>query len=518
VAWADFGRSDELFGLDMAWLVYQGSFKLVRTFTSPQTSLGDLNAASMARLIGMVSDITLILDGDGVILDAAFQSRQLLDALNDSAGWVSQTFGSIVAADSRTKTAALLQDAMGHATPKWRHINHKATDGRSIPVLYCGVKIGGSGRVMAFGRDLSAVSTLQQRLLNAQQSVERDYARLRDIEGCYRLLFQQSSEAVLVLDPAKSRIIEANPAANAMFRTGTADVTGRPLSKLFGTDNLAALQSRMDGIPASDQSDDVPMQLAQDGPQVRVRMSLFRQENTTLLLMCITPVHAMPYVPVVPDDKAILLRAVESAPDAFVVTDDNGDVISANAAFVEMVQLLHEDEVVGQPLDRWIGEGGVGLGVLTANLRRRGAMRCFRTTVRGEHGSMAQVEMSAVPTSDDERWAVSYAIRNVSARLDMGLQSNPFYAGPQGIGAPAKTGRQLTRSVEQLTELIGRVSLRDLVRESTEVIERLAIEAALELTHSNRTLAAEMLGLSRQSLYVKLRRYGIDDLAKPERH
>lgn len=37
---------------------------------------------------------------------------------------------------------------------------------------------------MAFGRDLSAVPTLQQRLLNAQQAVERDYARLRDIEVC----------------------------------------------------------------------------------------------------------------------------------------------------------------------------------------------------------------------------------------------------------------------------------------------------------------------------------------------
>jgi len=71
----------------------------------------------MVRLIGIGSDITLILVGDGVILDAALQSRQLLDALNDSAGWVSQTFGSIVAADSRTKTAALLQDAMGHAHP-----------------------------------------------------------------------------------------------------------------------------------------------------------------------------------------------------------------------------------------------------------------------------------------------------------------------------------------------------------------------------------------------------------------
>jgi len=43
------------------------------------------------------------------------------------------------------------------------------------------------------------------------------------------------------------------------------------------------------------------------------------------------------------------------------------------------------------------------------------------------------------------------------------------------------------------------------------------IEAALELTGDNRASAAEMLGLSRQSLYVKLRRFGMSDVsAEPE--
>jgi DNA-binding NtrC family response regulator len=87
-------------------------------------------------------------------------------------------------------------------------------------------------------------------------------------------------------------------------------------------------------------------------------------------------------------------------------------------------------------------------------------------------------------------------VRNVGRRL--------------GADAP-RSARQLPRSVEQLTELIGRVSLKDLVRETTDVIERLCIEAALELTGDNRASAAEMLGLSRQSLYVKLRRYGLVD-------
>ncbi len=82
-----------------------------------------------------------------------------------------------------------------------------------------------------------------------------------------------------------------------------------------------------------------------------------------------------------------------------------------------------------------------------------------------------------------------------------------------GASAPTRApDRQLPRSVEQMTELVGRVPLKDLVRETTDVIERLCIEAALELTGDNRASAAEILGLSRQSLYVKLRRYGLGDL------
>ena len=74
----------------------------------------------------------------------------------------------------------------------------------------------------------------------------------------------------------------------------------------------------------------------------------------------------------------------------------------------------------------------------------------------------------------------------------------------------------MPRSLEQLKELVGRVPLRDLVRETTDIIEQMCIEAALELTSDNRASAAEMLGLSRQSLYVKLRRHGLGELDSQE--
>lgn len=69
----------------------------------------------------------------------------------------------------------------------------------------------------------------------------------------------------------------------------------------------------------------------------------------------------------------------------------------------------------------------------------------------------------------------------------------------------------MARSLEHVSDDIGRVALKDIVREYSDSIERLCIEAALKLTGDNRASAAEMLGLSRQSLYVKLRRYGLGD-------
>ncbi|MEM7676903.1 MAG: helix-turn-helix domain-containing protein, partial [Myxococcota bacterium] len=83
---------------------------------------------------------------------------------------------------------------------------------------------------------------------------------------------------------------------------------------------------------------------------------------------------------------------------------------------------------------------------------------------------------------------------------------------PRRHSTESTVGSELPQSVEQLTGLVGRVPLKEIVRETTDVIERLCIEAALEVSGDNRASAAQMLGLSRQSLYAKLRRYGLGDL------
>lgn len=135
-----------------------------------------------------------------------------------------------------------------------------------------------------------------------------------------------------------------------------------------------------------------------------------------------------------------------------------------------------------------------------SNLRQRGAVRLFSTTLRGELGSVSEVEISATSVNQGGQSALGFAIRDVERRLS----------------TESRGSRDLPQSVGHLTELVGRVSIKEIVGETTDVIEQLCIEAALDLTRDNRAAAAELLGLSRQSLYVKMRRFGMGDLTTAE--
>ena len=97
--------------------MHWGISALVKTFVSPQTSLGDLDAGSAASLIAASSDVTLIVDAHGTIRDMAFQSTELLDDLSESAHWVGRALAATVAPDSRPKVAALLREATAAAEP-----------------------------------------------------------------------------------------------------------------------------------------------------------------------------------------------------------------------------------------------------------------------------------------------------------------------------------------------------------------------------------------------------------------
>ena len=56
-------------------------------FKSPKESLGDLGAQSAAKLIAAASDVAVVVDGQGVIRDVAFNKEELSNELDSRGRW-----------------------------------------------------------------------------------------------------------------------------------------------------------------------------------------------------------------------------------------------------------------------------------------------------------------------------------------------------------------------------------------------------------------------------------------------
>jgi transcriptional regulator PpsR len=451
-----------------------------------------LDAAATEALLAAAGDLSLVMDADGIVLSVSFGSEEM--AKEGYKKWIDQPWIETVTPDSRSKIEALLSDASQRGRPKWRNVNHTSSRGADVPVLYTAVSVGAQGQIVAIGRDLRDVANLQQRLMDAQQAMERDYWRLRNVETRYRMLFQMSADAILVVEGNNGRVVEANPAAAELLGDNGKRLVGKSLLDCVGAEAAQALEALIAGVRAAGRADDAMIRLGPDRREYQVSSFYFRQESAALFLLRIAAVRTEASASVTPKS---VLRALEFAADAFAVTDLDGRVISMNRAFLDLAQMPTESQVRGEPLDRWIGRSRVDFSVLMANLRQHGTIRLFATTLTGEHGAIADVEISAVSVTAADAPCLVFNIRNVGVR----------------VSVEADNASETPRSVEQLTELVGRVPLKELVRDATDVVEKLCIEAALQLTGDNRASAAEVLGVSRQSLYVKLRRYGLSDSA-----
>ncbi len=464
----------------------------MKPFDAPQAALGDIDSDTMAALLAATADIAIILDAEGTIRDLACGSDELSSEVAEN--WVGKRWADTVTGDSRPQVKELLEQAPSDATaPDWQQVSHVSQAGGELPVRYFVTRLD-ARHLIAIGRNLQGIAALQQRLVDAQQSLERDYWRLRQLETRYRLLFRSASDAILIMDPDTGKVVEANPAASLLLAGDSRRLVGRAFPEGFDEAGTRAIESLIAGIRAAGRANDVRARL-RSGTEFQASGAPVRQESASLILLRLTPVDSEGRTQQAPGSRSQLARMVEKAPDGVVLTGQDGRILSANSAFLDLAQLSNEDQARGESLDRWLGRPGVDLNVLIANLRQHGAVRLFATTVRAELGASSEVEISAVAIPNGDQPSFGFIIRNVDRR----------------VSADGGGERALPSSIEHLTELVGRVPLKEVVRESTDMIERLCIEAALELTGDNRASAAELLGLSRQSLYVKLRRYGLSE-------
>jgi transcriptional regulator PpsR len=191
---------------------------------------------------------------------------------------------------------------------------------------------------------------------------------------------------------------------------------------------------------------------------------------------------------------------LDHVPDVVATIDDAGVLRRVNRAFVELVEIGSKDAAIGERLGRWLSRPGADISVLISNVQRHGMVRLLSTTVQGELGSETEVEISASSYDQDNERLIVLVLRNVARRLSSNQDSDSLRA-----------------ALASMNEAVGKTPLRKLVKSTVEVVENHYVRAALQLANGNRTSAAEILGLSRQSLYAKLDRYNLDEVGQDDR-
>lgn len=452
-----------------------------------------IGSESFTDLIGRVADLGIVLSRDGVVLGvfanplfrpkdvlASYEGKQLRDTLAPE---------SEVKFDARFSEFLSSLDAVRSV-----ELNHESGEGKpGFPVRYSFHTIGESGKVLMMGRDLRAIAEMQQQLVAAQLTLEKDYEARREHDMQFRVLMASIDDAMVFVSLPSGTIRDCNPAARVLLGKQGGDLVGVSLDQVL-TDDDKAKSGMIDRLVGyANESATVQMTIKSRTPSrmVSLRPVLFRNGGDQAMLCRI--MTTAPEALKSDSLQSNLTGLYERGADAIVFVDTLGTILSANEAFLNLADVTHGKALKGRSIVDFLGRGGVDLNVMIENAARSGMMRAYTTRVTGEFGAERAVEVSTTHVQTGAEPVFALILRDIS-RVD---------------NARTETQQLGEVDMQSVIELIGSQSLREIVAKTTDVVEKMCIETAVELTSNNRVAAAEMLGLSRQSLYVKLRKYDL---------
>src|ERR1700761_3721885 len=229
-------------------------------------------------------DVTLLLNMDGVIREATLSPSMSKENIDS---WLGRPWSDVVDGAGE-KIQRMMQDTRRSGISAFRQITQRFPSGLEIPMEFTTVLLGGRAGMLAIGKNLQAVAELQARLISAQQTIERDYWKLREIETRYRLVIEDSNDAVLLAKVADLRIVEANKAATASLAGSgrrKEGLTGRDFLQEIGPKDREPVELMLRRVRDQGKAPGIVIHLGAEAVPWMLRGSLMTQESGPVFLL-----------------------------------------------------------------------------------------------------------------------------------------------------------------------------------------------------------------------------------------
>ncbi len=445
----------------------------------------------LSSIIAAASDIALVVDEAATILSVIVSPSA--ETFGNLSHWEGRPLVDFLGVDSIDKfQKAHARHVDGETIKKPLELNHEDNAAWKYPVRYTFHRFGQDSTVLLLGRDLRPIAETQQQLVQAQIALEQGYEARREFDSRYRVMLTRTHEALLFVSLQDGRISDCSERAAGFLGLKREAASGTALAQLLADRSSAELMESLLNASLADGGGRVEVRSERTEQRLAIEPSVFRAGGQRILYCRLLPAGEAPVISNIETERAAAL--VRCASDGIVFADKDGKILSANDSFLDLVGAAHGGDVNDKSLGEFLVRGQIDLGVLLDNANRTGHMRIFATKLVSELGARLSVEISATRINDGAGTVLAFILRDVS-RVE-GVR------GSSGSRMPDDGDRNVM-------ELVGSASLKEIVAETTDVVEKMCIETAVSLTKNNRVAAAEMLGLSRQSLYVKLRKYGL---------
>ncbi|QFT92270.1 DNA-binding protein Fis [Roseovarius sp. THAF9] len=444
------------------------------------------------NIVEQAGDVAVYVADDGEV--AGISVNPDCPSLGCLDHWVGRPFEKFLTVESKEKLELRLEEMRVNPdlTSRGLELNHIDNATWEFPIRYTLHRVYDGGFLL-LGRDMQPIAEVQQRLVAEQTARERDQQRLRGEQTFYHVVLETSETPMILVEPEKGRIRDLNSAAAMLLGTNVDTLSGSSLAQAFDGRRREELMDAMRSAAGSREARGIELVARRNERELKLYPDFFRAAGELYMLCRVRPTAGD--VGTAAESAQVIGALYSATSDAIVITDGKGVIRDANEAFLTMADAAQLRDVRDSDLADFLVRGAVDTKLMLETAAKQGRLSNYATQLASIVGTRSSVDVSVARLRDPAGdFGYGFILRNTSLNE----------------GADAEVTSVVSEeAMKNVMDLVGTASLKELVSATSDVIEKLCIETAVQLTGNNRVAAAEMLGLSRQSLYVKLRKYGL---------